>query len=223
MSASKPRKINGLFVLVATIGILFGSAGPAAATVTGGAANGVGYELGPNFAKLCSDTNNTFTGAYFSTTYYLITHQSATFLVYDGAVPVAYYSGPLSVNAQHEGAILGPQGGKPAVIGDCTNGQVFSPAQVPLTRATLMGAANGGSVNCAVNGNGSYLRVTDDVTITFTGSCTVVGNTSGLTATRTHTATQTWTGKQTICQSVPSPGCTHADAGSQLTGTLSIS
>jgi len=230
LSRSKPRKINGLFVLVATVGIVFGSAAPAAAayTVTGSGLNGLGYELGPNYRALCSDNNNQFTGAWFETTYYLITHSSSTYLVYDNGTPVAYYTGPASMNIQHEDMIAGPQGAMPTDdLGTHCSGTVFTADEVPLTRARVSGSAtNGGvlgSVSCDVTqANGTYLRVLNDVDFDFNVSCTVKGNTSSLNQTRVGVPIKHhMDGVQVICGYIVG-GCAHPDAGSQLTTTFSI-
>lgn len=202
MFTSKPRSTNGLLLLVAVVGLIFGSAGPAAAShysITGGGTDSPGEEWGPNLDQLCSDNNNQFTGAQFETTYYLITESNFTFLLYDTGFPVAYYSGPISMNIQHGDAVFGPQGAAP---GECTGSEI-TPAPVPLTKATAQGAVNGstgqpGAVNCQSRDTtpGTYTRVASDVTFDFDVSCTVKGNESNLYASRYVWTTFTISGTQ---------------------------
>lgn len=220
MPRSKPWRINGLFLLLATVGILFGSAGPAAAShlaAQGGSTDGLGYEVGPAFDEICG-ANNQIVGLQFETTYYLITHQTAHYVVRDNGLPVAYYSGPVSMNIQHGDMVWGLQGAAPD---ECT-GQFLVPAAIPLTKATVLGSSAAGSVSCQMlTPNGSYLRVATDVTITFDLWCTVSGNTSGLTGTRSLTISHTVTGTQVPCFQMPG-GCENGSARSQLTTAFTI-
>lgn len=200
MFTSKPRSINGLLLLAAVVGLVFGSAGPAAAshhTVQGGSSDDYGEEWGPATDQLCS-ADNQFTGAHFETTYYLITNTPFTFVIRDNGFPVVQYDGTVTMNIQHGEMVSAPQGAAP---GDCPVG-ILVPAAVPLTKATVLGNSSGssgaGSVNCQPRDTtpGTYERIDDDFEFNFNLSCTVKGNTSGLTASRYVWTTFTMSGTQ---------------------------
>ncbi len=172
--------MNGLFLLVAVVGLVFGSAGPAAAThqsLQGGGGEAPGEEWGPSAHALCSDSNNQFAGAHFRSTYYLITEDAFTILVREGGTPVALYEGPVSMNIKHGDAVFGPQGARP---GEC-NLLPLVAAPVPLTLATAQGASGGGALNCQSIDTtpGTYNRVLSDVRFDFNVSCTVQGTSLG--------------------------------------------
>lgn len=190
MPTSKPRSNNGLVLLVAVIGLVFGSAGPAAAshlTIQGGGnGDAPGDEWGPNVNLVCSDVNNVFAGKQFATTYYLITENNFTVVLRENGMPIVHYEGPISMNLQHGDMLAAPQGARAGTCNEDNHEEIVVPGPVPLTRATAQGKPSSGAINCQSRDTvpGTYTRLESNVLFDFDVSCTVQGNSSGLTATR---------------------------------------
>lgn len=229
MSTSKRWRTNGLFLLVAVVGLVFASAGPASAFHSppqGGGTSSIGYELGPDFDELCSSITQAFQGAQYETTYYLLT-ANGTYVMRDHSTGniVAYFQGLVTMDAQHGDMVSAPQAARP---GECDGNPVVAD-EIFLTDGWIADGASSGNVDCQMGGagetpaNGYYLRqLTDQVTIEMRLTCDITGNTSGLTGTvNDATITHRWTGTQTPCFEVPG-GCVNPDAGSVLVGSYSF-
>ncbi len=176
MSTSKPRSINGLFLLVAVVGLVFGSAAPAAAshlTVSKPLSlGGIGEEWGPSVNQLCSSTQNVFTGAHFTTTYYLLT-ETVEYKVHESGANDTHFIGPISMNIQHGDMVSAPLGAAPGTCATYGGGSI-APAPVPLTRARVH-SRNDNNVNCDSPDPtpGTYNRSGATVHFDFNVSCTI--------------------------------------------------
>lgn len=221
MSASKQWRTNGVFVLVVLVGLIF--AGPASAShyrYQGGGAT-TGYELGPNWNEMCktlAGQADPSYGLHFPTTYYELTGASVSYVIRNSAGTIlAYYTGPVSMEAHHGSMVAAAQAAKP---GPCDPTQPVVAAPIPLTDGSVVGTSGAGSVNCQMpTDNGTYLRQnTDQVTIEFNLVCNIVGNVVAGTVNNV-TVRHYWTGTQTPCFQVV---CLNPDAGGYLDGSYLI-
>lgn len=219
MSTQSSSRINRLSVLVTVISLVFAaSAGPAVGAhspVTGWGFGGEGWELGPDVDDFCTDNNGAVVATQFETTYYDITHSSATYEVYDhNNALVAKYSGPIAMRIDHGDMVSYPTHAEPGECVDATG----SSTPIPLTDGSVSGSSGTGSVLCNMaSTNGTYKRWgDDDIEMVFELNCSVTGNQSGATGTVNNVPIEhVVTGTQVPCYQV-SGGCSNPDAGSKL-------
>lgn len=208
-------RTNGLVVLVALVGLVFGSAGPAIAQdePTVGAGAGTGWEYArsnpePAGPDPCA-TETPPSGEAWSSATFVLTHNASTYDSVDpGGPTIASYVGPTQMTITIGPFVASPQGAAP---GTCESAVyvagVLVPGPVPIVDAEVTGqfTVDGvtGSVDCQMTvSNGFYTRVNSTVAFTFVVECDIMGNV--VPGSVTNVPVRHWVeGQQTPC--LPSP------------------
>lgn len=187
-------RTNGLVVLVALVGLVFGTAGPAAAQTepTVGAGAGPGLEYPSQQFAECGPFGNPLLDAPYGVAFSDDTFVLSQTGTYDSVNPttnitIASYAGPIEITITTGPVVQAPQG---AADGGCQSVAgtpspvVLSPVKithVEITGQALLlpltsGTSKGGVYCNNVKPGGTYTRVQSAVVFTFTVDCDITGN-----------------------------------------------